>query len=151
MSEPDPMSQRCTEESGQTTVLILGVVTIVLMLSAVILGATTVTMTARQLLAEADGAASAAAHAAQSGGAGPSGLPSASPGQIAAAAEDHLQQTQAHQRHRNLAVTSAWVSPTGETVHVELAATAELPVLGWVLPAGVEVSADSHARLTLNR
>lgn len=145
------MPRRLNDESGQTTVLILGMVTIVLMLSAVILGVTTVNMAARQLLAEADGAASAAAHAAQSGGAGSSGLPGASSGQVAAAAEDHLRDTQAHQRHRNLAVTSAWVSPTGETVHVELSASAELPVLGWVLPASVEVSADSHARLTLNR
>lgn len=151
MSAVDPVPRRLCDESGQTTVLILGVVTVVLMLSAVILGATTVNLAARQLLAEADGAASAAAHAAQSGVAGPSGLPTASPEQVAAAAEAHLSETEAHQRHNNLTVTRAWVSATGETVHVELAATAELPVLGWVLPADVEVGADSHARLTLNR
>ena len=138
-------------ESGHTTVLILGAITIVLMLSAVILGATAVNMTARQLLADADGAASAVAHSAQSNGAGPSGLPGVSSAEVAAAAESHLSHTGAHQRHHNLTVAGAWASSTGETVHVELAATAELPVLGWILPAHVEVTADSHARVTLHR
>lgn len=145
------MRRQLDEESGQTTVLILGVVTIVLMLSAVILGATSVNMAARQLLSEADGAASAAAYSAQSGATHATRLPHASTDQAAAAAEAHLRETQAHQRHTNLRVAGAWVSDSGETVHVELAATTELPVLGWVLPAQVEVRADSHARITINR
>lgn len=144
--------RRCrTDDSGQTTVLILGVVTVVLMLCAVILGATSVNLAARQLLAEADGAASAAAHAAQTSGSGASGLPAAGPSQVAEAAEAHLQDSDAYDRHQNLAVTGSWVSSTGETVHVELSAVAELPALGWVLPEGVEVTAESHARITLNR
>lgn len=145
------MPQPLNDESGQTTVLILGMVTIVLMLSAVILGATTVNVAARQLLAEADGAASAAAHTVQTSTAGSGSLPQASSAEVAAAAEQHLSLTDAHQRHDNLAVTGAWVSDSGQTVHVELAATAELPVLGWVLPAHVDVGADSHARVRLNR
>lgn len=139
------------DESGQTSVLILGVLTMVLMLSAVILGATTVNMTARQLLADADGAASAAAHTVQSSPTGVTGLPTGSSAQVAAAAEAHLADTGAAQRHQNLTVTGAWISPTGDTLHVELAATAELPVLGWVLPAQVDVSAESHTRVTLIR
>ena len=145
------MPQRLDDESGQTTVLILGVLAIVLMLSAVIVGATTVNLAARQVLAEADGAASAAAHAAQSGGVGPSGLPRADSGRVAEAVADHLQNSDAHSRHGNLAVIRAWASPTGQTVHVELGATAELPVLSWVLPAEVEVTGASHARVTVHR
>lgn len=145
------MPRRFDDESGQTTVLILGVLVIVLMLSAVIIGATTVNLAARQVLAEADGAASAAAHTAQSGGVGPSGLPRAGSGQVAEAVEEHLQNSNAYSRHDNLTVSRAWASPTGQTVHVELAATTELPVLSWVLPAHVEVTGASHARVTVHR
>ncbi|MGO1522572.1 MAG: hypothetical protein ACTHWO_02460 [Nesterenkonia sp.] len=145
------MPRRINDESGQTSVLILGVLAIVLMLSAVILGATTVNLSARKLLAEADGAASAAAHTAQTSGIGPTGLPQTDSGQVAEAAEEHLRSSQAHSRHDNLTVSRAWASPTGQTVHVELAATAELPLLSWVLPAEVEVTGASHARVTVHR
>ncbi|GAA4830154.1 hypothetical protein [Garicola koreensis] len=145
------MTEDRDDESGQTSVLILGVLAVVLMLSAVILGATTVNLSARKLVAEADGAASAAAHTAQSSGIGPSGLPQAQSAQVTEAVEDHLQTSQAHSRHDNLTVSRAWASPTGQTVHVELAATAQLPVLSWVLPAEVEVTGASHARVTVHR
>ncbi|NLS11214.1 hypothetical protein HGQ17_14650 [Nesterenkonia sp. MY13] len=135
------------EESGQTTVLILGLTAIILMLTAAIVSATSVNLQTRQLLADADGAASAAAASAQL--AGPS--PELSDQQVRAAAEEHLQEVAADQRHHNLRITTATGTADGQTVEVELAAEAELPVLRWVLPATVEVTAGSHARVGVER
>lgn len=134
-------------EAGQTTVLLLGVITIVLILTAVIIGATTVTLNARHLLSEADGAASAAANAPHFDGREPVVTDEAA----IEAATAYLNTSGAHQRHSHLSLERAWTSDEGQTVHVELSASAELPVIRWVLPADVTVTADSHARITLNR
>lgn len=140
-------SEDWEEESGQTTVLILGMVAILLMLAAVIIGATSVNVQARQLLSEADAAASAAAVSAQP----VPGAPQLSQTQIRAAAEQYLEDAQAEQRHLNVEVAEVWASPGGETISVQLRAQAELPGLRWVLPARVEISAESRARITLTR
>lgn len=134
-------------EDGQTTVLILGMVAILLMLAAVIIGATTVNVQARQLLSEADAAASAAAVSAQP----VAGAPQLTQDQIRAAAEDYLTDAGAHTRHTGLEVVDTWVSPGGETISVELGARAELPGIRWVLPASVEITAESHARIAISR
>ena len=135
------------EESGQTTVLILGLVTILLMLAAVIIGATSVNVQARQLLSEADAAASAAAASAQPA----PGTPQLTQNQIRTAAEEYLADSGAHQRHAQVEVIDAWVSSGGETISVQLSAQAELPGLRWALPASVEITAESHARITISR
>ncbi|TLP96037.1 hypothetical protein FEF26_09615 [Nesterenkonia salmonea] len=136
-----------TDDSGQTTVLILGMVSILLMFTAVILGATVVNADARQLLSEADGAASAAAHSAQPA----PGTPQITEQQIRSAAEQHLADAGAHERHTGLTVVGAGTSPGGETVYLQLRAEAELPGLRWVLPASVEITAESHARIAISR
>lgn len=135
------------DETGQTTVLILGMVSVVLVFAAVILGATTVNAQARHLLSEADGAASAAALAAQPA----PGTPQITEQQIRSAAEQHLAESGAHQRHRGLHVVDTGTSPGGETIYLQLSAQAELPGLRWVLPATIEVTAESHARIAINR
>lgn len=135
------------QESGQTTVLVLGMVAILLMLAAVIISATSVNVQARQLLSEADAAASAAAVSAQP----VPGAPQLSQSQIRAAAEQYLEDAQADQRHLNVEVAEVWASEGGETLSVRLRAHAELPALRWVLPAQVEITAESHARITLTR
>lgn len=137
-----------TEERGQTTVLILGVFTVVLMLTAVILGVTVVNAEARKLLATADGAAAAAASAAQTSG---QAAPQVSEEQVRHAAEAHLEAAGVDLQHPGVQVTDAWTSDGGETVHVRLGASVELPVLRWVLPAEVPITVDSHARITLDR
>ncbi len=141
------LHRELAQESGQTTVLILGMVSIVLMLAAVIIGASVVNVESRQLLSEADAAASAAALAAQPA----PGAAQLTEQQIIAAAQDYLTEAEAHHRHPGLEVTGASISPAGETITVELRADAELPVLRWVLPATVEVTAESHARISVNR
>jgi hypothetical protein len=135
------------DESGQTTVLILGMMSALLMFAAVILGATVVNGEARQLLSEADGAASAAAVAAQPA----PGVPQITEQQIRTAFEQHLVEAGAHERHAGLAVIDAGSSPGGQTIYLQLRAEAQLPGLRWVLPSGVEVTAESHARIAINR
>ncbi|WP_022872365.1 pilus assembly protein TadG-related protein [Nesterenkonia alba] len=147
-------TQRCStagfsDETGKITILTVGMVTMLLMLSAVVIGAATVTVETRQVLSAADGAASAAAEAAHTTR-GPH-PPVFSSQQARAAAEDYLQASGATTRHSNLQVRRTWTSDGGETIHVELGAVVELPVLRWVLPAEVPVSAESHARLTVER
>ncbi|RJN33045.1 hypothetical protein [Nesterenkonia natronophila] len=136
-----------SDEAGQTTVLILGMMSTLLMFAAVILGATMVNGEARQLLSEADGAVSAAAVAAQP----VPGAPQITEQQVRTAAEQHLAGAGAHERHAGLAVIDAGTSPGGQTIYLHLRAEAQLPGLRWVLPSGVEVTAESHARIAINR
>lgn len=135
------------EESGQTTLLILGMVTILLMLAAVVISATSVNVQARQLLSEADAAVSAAAASAPP----VPGAPQLTEGQVRSAAEQYLSDSGAFDRHAGVEVIDAWMSSGGETISVQLGAQAELPGLRWALPARVEITAESHARITLSR
>lgn len=136
-----------SEETGQSTVLILGMVLIVLMVATVVIGATTVNLEARKLLSAADGAASAAAQSAAAAGTSPS-LSSA---QVLAQAQDYLTSSGADQRFPGVEVSEAWVSDAGDTAHVRLSSSAELPMVNWFLPLEVPVSVESHARVSLNR
>lgn len=147
MNPPGRNPRRTEDESGQISVLVLGMVLIVLMLTAVIFGATQVNLEARKLFSTADGAATAAAASVEPG----HSIQVPAEAQLRAAVEDHLSVTGAHQNHYRLEIVRTWASDDGETVHVELAAAAELPVLRWIMPAEVPVVADSHARVTINR
>ncbi|WP_218220226.1 hypothetical protein [Nesterenkonia sp. Act20] len=137
------------EEEGQSSVLILGLLLVVLLLVAAMAGATAVNLEARKLLSTADGAASAAAQAAQQGVSGPT--PKVSAAQVRAQAETYLAASGAHGQFSSLAVSRAWVSDGGETAHVELAAVVDLPMVSAILPAQVSISVESHARVSLNR
>lgn len=135
------------EERGQSSVLILGMLVILLLTSAVVAGATAVNLEARKLLSAADGASSAAAQSATAAGASPS----LSEGQVRAAAQDYLRSSGSHQRFTAVEITHASTSDGGATAQIELAAAVELPLISWVLPAHVTVTAESHARVSLNR
>lgn len=135
------------EERGQSSVLILGMLVILLLASTVVAGATAVNLEARKLLSAADGASSAAAQSATASGASPS----LSERQVRAAAQDYLSSSGAHQRFTAVEITQASTADGGSTAEVELAAAVELPLVSWVLPAHVTVTAESHARVSLNR
>lgn len=137
------------EEAGQASVLILGLLLVVLLLVSVMAGATAVNLEARKLLSAADGAASAAAQAAEQGPDGPT--PRVSGDQVRAQAQEYLTVSGAHSRFGDLSVSRAWVSDAGETAHVELAAVVDLPLVSVILPARVPISVESHARVSLNR
>ena len=138
-----------TEEAGQSSVLILGMLLVVLLLVAVMTGATAVNLEARKLLSAADGAASAAAQAAEHGSSTPT--PRVSADQVRAQAQNYLTVSGAHGRFDDLAVSRTWVTDSGETAHVELAAVVDLPMVSAILPAQVPIRVESHARVSLNR
>lgn len=127
--------------------LILGMLLVIVVLSLVILAATTVNLEARKLLSAADGAASAAAINAGSTGVTPH-LPAA---RIQQEAETYLAESGAFSEFTGLAVTNSWVSSAGDTAHIELSATVDIPVVSWVLPAEVPITVESHARVTVTR
>lgn len=137
------------EDAGQSSVLILGMLLVVLLLVAVMAGATAVNLEARKLLSAADGAASAAAQAAEQGAGTPA--PQVSAGQVRAQAQNYLSASDAGSRFDELQVSRTWVTDAGETAHVELAAVVELPMVSAILPARVPISVESHARVSLNR
>lgn len=137
------------EEAGQSSVLILGMLMVVLLLVAVMAGATAVNLEARKLLSAADGAASAAAQAAEGGASGPG--PRVSSDQVREQAQNYLAVSGAETRFSDVAVSGAWVTDAGETAHVELAAVVDLPVVSAILPARVPITVESHARVSLNR
>lgn len=137
------------QDAGQTSVLVLGMLLVVLLLVAVMAGATAVNLEARKLLSAADGAASAAAQAAEQGASGPT--PRVSSDQVRAQAQNYLAVSGADERFNGVVVSRAWVTDAGETAHVELAAVVDLPVVSAILPARVPISVESHARVSLNR
>lgn len=136
------------QEEGQSTVLFLGMMVLVLSVVAVIVGATAVNLESRRLLAAADGAASAASLSATASG---DARPTVSEGQALAAAEEYLYTSGAQERFDGVEITGVEVTDGGRTAHIELSTTAELPMVSAVLPAEVAVSAESHARVTLRR
>ncbi|GGE61345.1 pilus assembly protein TadG-related protein [Nesterenkonia cremea] len=141
------VSELQREDRGQSSVVILGMLVILLLTAAVVAGATAVNLEARKLLSAADGASSAAAQSASAAGASPS----LSENQVRAAAQDYLSDSGAYQRFTAVEITQASTADGGATAQVELAAAVELPILSWVLPAQVTVTAESHARVSLNR
>lgn len=148
--KPDKAKNRKPDddgESGHTSVLILGVTLVILMFASVILGATAVTSEARRLLATADGVASAAASEVPTGAV----LPTADAAQIGRSAQNHLVAVEADTRHRGLEISAAEARDEGQSVYIQLRASVEIPVLRWVLPAEVTVTADSQARVTVLR
>lgn len=143
----DSYQRTADPESGQASILIIGMALVMLMLVAVIIAVTSVNIQARQLLSDADGAASAAAVSAQTTGAGPH----LGQAQAARAAQEHLAAAGAHSRHHDLRVASARTEDDGQTVHITLEAHAQLPILRWTLPVQVPITAESHARITVRR
>ncbi|MDO5492305.1 MAG: hypothetical protein Q4F53_01675 [Nesterenkonia sp.] len=136
------------DEEGQSTVLFLGMMLLVLSVVAVVVGATSVNLESRRLLAAADGAASAASLSATASG---DARPTVSEGQALAAAEEYLYTSGADDRFDGVEITGVRVTDGGRTAHIELATSAELPMVSAVLPAEVTVTAESHARVTLRR
>lgn len=134
------------EESGQMSVLVLGMLVILLLMVSVVVGATTVHLESRRLLSAADGAASAA-----SNGAEMAGRQSMSAAEVGARAREYLETSGAYGRFDGLQVRRVWTSDGGASAHVELSSAAEMPLVSTVVPDAVTVTVDSHSRVTTER
>ncbi|WP_136089603.1 hypothetical protein [Auritidibacter ignavus] len=147
------------EDSGQTSILLMGICAVLLSCAVTILAITQVNLQSRKLLSTADTVASVAAadfrlDTPATSEPNSNSVVTQTPRLNARSArgrvEDYLNSSGAYQRFGDLDVIDVRVLG-GDTVVVELTAQAEVPVVSWFLPDGVEVHAESSARTSLQR
>ncbi|MCC3276865.1 MULTISPECIES: hypothetical protein [unclassified Arthrobacter] len=139
------------DELGQVGVLIIGYALLTLLTVTVVMAASSVYIGQKKLLSAADGAAVAAADTFSLGepsaGAGPATV--LDPDAVRAAARSYLTDTRAHERLPGLAVEEETGTADGRTAHVVLTARVHPPVVNFLVPEGITVTAVSEARARL--
>lgn len=143
-----------TAENGQVLLLTIGLVVLCLLVATVVMAASAVYLEHKKLLSLADGAALAAADTFSLADVeDDSGVPLPALDDVAVrrAAQRYLADTGAAGRFNALAVEPETGSPEGRTAHVSLSAVVHPPVVNFLLPAGLPVSAVSDARSELTR
>ena len=140
------------DESGQSMILIIGMVAIALLVISVVLAATSVNAQARKLLSVADGAVAAAADNFElnADGAQEATL-QLNPARVRAAASKYIADVGAGSQFGNLHIISASVQGDTLTAHLKLGAVVHPPIIGWIVPAGVSISVEAKARTLLTR
>ena len=139
-------------EAGQSMVLIIGMVAIALLAISVVLAATAVNVQAHKLLSVADGAVAAAADNFElSAGGEDIATLRLQPSEVRHAAEKYLGDINAGAGFSNLHIVAAGVEPDAVTAHVRLGAVVHPPIIGWVVPRGVNIQVDAYARTLLSR
>ena len=141
-------------EDGQITVLIIGFVMLALLVSTVVMAASSLYIEHKKLLSLADGASVAAAGSFTLGQVETAGgTPSAalSGDRVRSAASDYLNRNGAFARHSALAVAPATGTPDGSTAVVVLSAAVHPPVVNFLVPDGIRIEASSTARSRLTR
>ncbi len=133
-------------------VLIIGMTAVAVLAISVVLAATAVNVQAHKLLSMADGAAAAAADNFElTAGGGDVATLRLQPSEVRHAAEKYLGDVNAGAGFSNLHIVVAGVEPDGVTAHVRLGAVVHPPIIGWVVPSGVEIQVDAYARTLLSR
>lgn len=151
--QESPCRGEMTAEDGQSMILIIGYVLIVLLAVSVTLAATLVNTQARKLLSVADSAVTAAADSFEvedSGGDGALSLHLSDAG-VAAAASKYVADVGAAGRFDGFAIARAGSSGDGTTAVVRLRAVVRPPIVGWFVPEGIPISVESSARTGLTR
>lgn len=142
-----------TEETGQSMILIIGYVLIVLLAVSATLAATLVNTQARKLLSVADSAVTAAADSfevEENGEDGALDLRLSDEG-VAAAAAKYVADVGAAERFDGFALARASSSGDDTTAVVRLSAVVRPPIIGWFVPEGIPISVESSARTGLTR
>lgn len=141
-------------EDGQLMVFIIGYVLLALLVTSVVVDASSVYLEHKKLLSLADGASVAAADSFTLGALEePSGSPAAvlTSGRVRSAADDYLNRSGAFGRFSGLEVATVTGSPDGYTAVVVLSAAVHLPVVNHLVPDGIRIEARSSARARLTR
>lgn len=142
-------------ESGQVGVLIIGYVLLALLVITVIAGASSVYLGHKKLLSAADGAALAAADTFSlsqvqgSGGSTPAAVLEGS--MVTAEVQRYLSESGAGERIESLQIASETGTPDGRTAQVVLTAVVHPPIVNFLVPDGIRISAQSDARARLTR
>jgi hypothetical protein len=144
-------------EAGQLTVLIIGYTLICLLLLTVVMAVSSVYIGHKKLLSVADSAALAAADSFELGDVsataadGNPPAPVLSRSSVRAAAERYLSQTAAASRFSNLSLASGTGASDSRTAQVVLTAVVHPPLVNFLVPDGVPVTAVADARSRLVR
>lgn len=138
-------------ELGQVGVLIIGYALLALLTVTVVTAASSVYIGQKKLLSAADGAAVAAADTFTLGDPAAGSEPAAvlDPDAVRAAARSYLADTGAAERLPGLAVADETGTADGRTAHVVLTARVHPPIVNFLVPDGITVTAVSEARARL--
>ncbi|WDF32384.1 pilus assembly protein TadG-related protein [Arthrobacter agilis] len=143
-----------SSEQGQVTVLIIGYILISLLVITVVLGASSLYIGHKKLLSAADGAALAAAdnYSIDIGGIGTGApLPILRDTDVEESVAGYLASTGAADRFDRLAIDAATGAPDGRTARVVLTAVVRPPIVNFLVPAGIPITAQADARAQLVR
>jgi len=132
-------------------VLVIGLVAITLLTISIVLAASAVNLKARQLLASADGATIAAVDEFELVGGGTEPEIRLDGQQVRQAVQRYLSDTGAGGRFNDLAVGTIAILPDGQGATVELRATVDPPIIGWIVPSGIPIQVTATARTVLSR
>lgn len=147
-----PMGQGPDDDSddGQISILIVGMMLICLLALIVVMAVTSIYLAERKLQAHADNAALAAADSFRGldipdDG---SGRPAAelTDSSVSGAASSYLTEVGAEFDVDSLSVGAGTGTPDGRTAQVTLDAVAHPPVVAWIIPGGVPITATGDAR-----
>ena len=141
-------------EDGQMIVLIIGYVLIALLVTTVVMGASSVYIEHKKLLSLADGASVAAADSYTLGQvetAGGTPTATLSGDRVRNVAQDYLERSGSFERFDGLAVAPGTGSPDSSTAVVVLGARVHPPLVNFLVPDGFRVEASSTARSRLTR
>lgn len=143
-------SQRTDPDDGQISILIIGMMVICLLALVVVMAVTSIHLSQRKLQAHADNAALAAADSFRGleipdDG---TGHPAAelTDSSVSGAASSYLGEVGAEFDMDGLSVGAGTGTSDGRTAQVTLEAVAHPPVVTWIVPAGVPITATGDAR-----
>lgn len=141
-------------DDGQVGVLIIGYLLVSLLVVTVVMGASALYLGHKKLLSTADGAALAAADTFSLGqGSGPDGAPAAvlSPAAVQAEVNRYLADTNAANRLPGLGVDGGTGTDDGRTAKVVLTGVVHPPLVNFLVPDGIPITAVSEARARLTQ
>lgn len=150
-----PESAPGSGESGQVGILIIGYVLLALLVITVIAGASSVYLGHKKLLSAADGAALAAADTFSlsqvqgTGGSTPAAVLEGA--MVTAEVQRYLQESRAAERIASLQIAPETGTPDGRTARVVLSAVVHPPIVNFLVPDGIRITAESDARARLTR
>lgn len=140
-------------DEGQTTIVLLGFTLVTLLLAITIMAITSVYVGERKLQSLADRASGAAADTFtdldRTEGAAPS--PILTPDGVAGAASSYLGTVGAFDEVQQLSLGAPTGTPDGLTAQVTLTAVVHPPVVNYIIPAGVPITATGDARAVMGR
>ena len=146
-----PSGSATHRDSGQVGVLIIGYTLLALLTVTVMAAASSVYIGQKKLLSAADGAAVAAADTFSLGASTPGDAPAAvlNADAVQAAVRTYLAETGAGGRFAELAVGEETGTADGRTARVVLTARVHPPIVNFLVPDGIPVTAVSEARARL--